>query len=194
MYVTMRFIEGTDLRALLRSEGPMEPPRAVRLIEQVAGALDEAHASGLVHRDVKPANILLRQRHAQERAYLTDFGISKHRAAGAELTGTGLAIGTPDYMAPEQARGRPVDARADVYSLGCVLYQALTGRLPFDHESDLENLWAHVYEPVPDLGTIRPDASQSLVAAIAAAMAKDPADRPGSAGEFAWMTRAAAAS
>ncbi|WP_053226361.1 protein kinase domain-containing protein [Solirubrobacter soli] len=114
LYVTMRFIEGTDLRALLRSQGALEPPRAVALVEQVAGALDEAHSSGLVHRDVKPANILIRQRAAEERAYLTDFGVSKHRAAGAELTGTGLAIGTPDYMAPEQARGRSVDARADV--------------------------------------------------------------------------------
>jgi CheY-like chemotaxis protein len=191
LYVTMRFIDGTDLRALLRTEGALEPRRAVDVIEQVAGALDEAHAAGLVHRDVKPANILIRRRQDEERAYLTDFGVSKHRASGAELTGTGLAIGTPDYMAPEQARGRTVDARADVYSLACVLFHSLTGHLPFDHESDLENLWAHVHEPVPDLRSVRPDLPDRLVATIAAAMAKDPADRPTTAGALARAARVA---
>jgi len=137
------------------------------------------------------ANILIRQRQDGERAYLTDFGISKHRASGAELTGTGLAIGTPDYMAPEQARGRLVDARADVYSLACVLFHSLTGHLPFDHESDLENLWAHVHEPVPDLHTVRPVLPERLVATSAAAMAKDPADRPQTAGALAREARAA---
>jgi serine/threonine protein kinase len=191
LYVTMRFIDGTDLRALLRAQGALDAGRAVAVVEQVAGALDEAHAAGLVHRDVKPANILIRERNGEERAYLTDFGISKHRASGAELTGTGLAIGTPDYMAPEQARGRTVDARADVYSLGCVLYQALSGQLPFDHESDLENLWAHVYEPVPDLGTSRTDLPTPLIDVIRAAMAKDAAERPASAGALARSARAA---
>jgi CheY-like chemotaxis protein len=191
LYVTMRFIDGTDLRALLRTEGALEPRRAVDVIEQVAGALDEAHAAGLVHRDVKPANILIRRRQDEERAYLTDFGVSKHRASGAELTGTGLAIGTPDYMAPEQARGRTVDARADVYSLACVLFHSLTGHLPFDHESDLENLWAHVHEPVPDLRSVRPELPDRLVATIAAAMAKDPADRPATAGALAREARVA---
>jgi serine/threonine protein kinase len=193
LYLTMRFIEGTDLRALLRTRGTLDPRRAVGVVEQVAGALDEAHAAGLVHRDVKPANILIRERDGQERAYLTDFGVSKHRASDAELTGAGLAIGTPDYMAPEQARGRTVDARTDVYSLGCVLYQSLSGQLPFDHESDLENLWAHVYEPVPDLGRVRPDLPDPLIEAIRVAMAKDPADRPSSAGALAGMARAAVA-
>jgi DNA-binding NarL/FixJ family response regulator len=193
LYVTMRFIDGIDLRALLRAQGPLDAGRAVAMIEQVAGALDEAHAAGLVHRDVKPANILVRERHGEERAYLTDFGVSKHRTSGTELTGTGFAIGTPDYMAPEQARGRPVDARADVYSLGCVLFHALSGRLPFDHESDLENLWAHVHEPVPDLGAAKVDLPGPLIDAIRVAMAKDPADRPASAGALARMARAALA-
>jgi CheY-like chemotaxis protein len=191
LYVTMRFIEGTDLRALLRTQGRLEPRRAVRLVEQVAGALDEAHELGLIHRDVKPANILIGTRRGEERAFLTDFGVSKHRASSSELTGTGLAIGTPDYMAPEQAQGRPVDARSDVYALGCVLFHALTGQLPFDHESDLENLWAHVHEPVPDLHAVRPDLPPALVSALELALAKDPDERPPSAGGFASAALAA---
>ncbi len=190
LYVTMRFIDGTDLRVLLRSEGALAPERAVGLIGQVAAALDEAHALGLIHRDVKPANILVRSRDREQRAYLTDFGVSKHRAAGTDLTGTGLAIGTPDYMAPEQARGRAVDTRADVYSLGCVLFHTLSGQLPFDHESDLENLFAHVHEPVPDLHALRPDIPAALCEAVAAAMAKDPDDRPPTAGALAKAAQA----
>jgi serine/threonine-protein kinase len=124
---------------------------------------------------------------------LTDFGVSTHRASRSDLTGTGLAIGTPDYMAPEQAQGKSVDARADVYALGCVLYHALTGGLPFDHESDLENLWAHVHEPVPDLRVARPDLPESLGETVAAALAKDPDDRPASAGAFAGAAAAALA-
>ncbi len=185
LYVTMRFIDGTDLRKLLRSQGAVAPQRAVGLVGQVAAALDEAHAIGLVHRDVKPANILVRSRDREERAYLTDFGVSKHRSAGAELTGTGLAIGTPDYMAPEQARGRAVDGRADIYSLGCVLFHALSGQLPYDHESDLDNLFAHVHQPVPDLHALRPDLPPALCDTVAAALAKDPEDRPQTAGALA---------
>jgi len=191
LFVTMRYIEGTDLRSLLRGQGRLDPRRAVSLLVQIAGALDEAHGLGLIHRDVKPANILIRSRRDEERAFLTDFGVSTHRASNSELTGTGLAIGTPDYMAPEQAQGKGVDGRADVYALGCVLYHALTGDLPFDHESDLENLWAHVHEPVPDLRTVRPDLPASLIEAVTAALAKDPDDRPSSAGEFAGAAAAA---
>jgi DNA-binding NarL/FixJ family response regulator len=188
LYVTMRFIDGTDLRALLREAGPLEAARAVGVIAQIADALDEAHAHGLVHRDVKPANILIGTRGGAEHAYLTDFGVSKHVRGDPELTGTGLAIGTADYIAPEQAQGRDVDGRADVYSLACVLFQALTGRMPFEGDSDLDKLWAHVHEPPPAL---RPDLPSALAAALAAALAKDPDVRQPSAGAFAREARSA---
>jgi len=151
LYVTMRYVEGTDLRALLHGAGRLDLPRAVRIVDEVAGALDEAHRVGLVHRDVKPANVLIATYKGRERSFLTDFGVSKQRTVLSELTGTGLAIGSADYMAPEQAQGAEVDGRADVYSLGCVLYQALTGAVPYDRESDLDKLWAHAHDPPPDL-------------------------------------------
>ena len=184
LYVTMRFVEGLDLGGLLRAEGPLEPRRAVRLIAQIAAALDEAHAHDLVHRDIKPGNILVGTRDS-ERAYLTDFGISKHRDGDPALTGTGLAIGTADYIAPEQAQSGSIDGRADIYALGCVLFEALSGRLPFTEGSAMKKLWAHVYEPPPDLASLRPEIPRALAAAVATALAKDPADRQPSAGAFA---------
>jgi DNA-binding response OmpR family regulator len=187
LYVTMRFVDGTDLRALLAEAGRLEPERAVATIEQVAGALDEAHRRGLVHRDVKPGNILLEG----ERAYLTDFGVTKQRAPGPELTRTGMAVGTADYMAPEQARGGDVDGRADVYSLGCVLFRALTGEVVFDRDSDLDKLWAHVHEPPPALCDVRPELPAALGDAVAHALAKEPADRPRTAGALAREARSA---
>ncbi len=173
LYVTMRFVQGTDLRALLVREGRLEASRAVRLVEQIAGALDEAHAHGLVHRDVKPANILVGERGGAEHAFLTDFGVSKHRTDDPQLTATGLAIGTADYIAPEQAQGRDLDGAADTYALACVLFQALTERLPFEADSDLDKLWAHVHEPPPALHALRPDLPAALGAAVADALAKD---------------------
>jgi DNA-binding NarL/FixJ family response regulator len=193
LYVTMRFVDGTDLRALLAQEGPLDPLRAAGLIEQVAGALDEAHARGLVHRDVKPANILIGRRDGADHAFLTDFGVSKHRSADPALTATGHAIGTADYMSPEQAAGRDVDGRADVYALGCVFFQALSGRIPFERDSELEKLWAHLHDPPPALATLRPDLPQELGAALSTALAKDPADRQQSAGAFAREALAALA-
>jgi serine/threonine protein kinase len=181
LYVTMRFIEGTDLRELLRSSGRLETLRAVTIVHDVAGALDEAHRRGLVHRDVKPANVLIGR---DERAFLTDFGVSKSRANPSELTGTGLAVGSADYMAPEQAHGIDVDGRADVYSLGCVLYQALTGAVPYDRDSDLDKLWAHVHEPPPALLEVRPDLPERLGDVLSRSMAKDPAARHATAGEL----------
>jgi DNA-binding NarL/FixJ family response regulator len=174
LYVTMRFVEGTDLPALLREEGTLAAARAVGLIEQVADALDEAHAHGLVHRDVKPANILIGRRKNAEHAFLTDFGVSKHRTGDPELTGTGLAIGTADYIAPEQAQGREIDGRADIYALGCILFQALTEQLPFDRESDPDKLWSHVHDPPPALHALRPDLPRGLGVALSTALAKDP--------------------
>ena len=184
LYVTMRYIEGTDLRVLLHGAGRLELLRAVTIVDEVAGALDEAHRVGLVHRDVKPANVLIASSKGRERAFLTDFGVSKQRTVLSELTGTGLAIGSADYMAPEQAQGAEVDGRADVYSLGCVLYQSLTGAVPYDRESDLDKLWAHAHDPPPDLRDVRPDLPSRLGEVLARAMAKDPADRPGTAGEL----------
>ena len=188
LYVTMRYIPGTDLRALLAEEGRLEPGRAVALITQIADALDEAHRRGLVHRDVKPGNILIGN-DAGERAYLTDFGVTKQRAAGAELTRTGVAVGTADFMAPEQARGGDVDGRADVYSLGCVLFRTLTGEVVFDRDSDLDKLWAHVHEPPPALLDVRPELPRALGAAVAHALAKDPGERPPTAGALAREAR-----
>ena len=165
LYLTMRYIEGTDLRALLAEEGRLEPVRAVTIIAQVADALGAAHGRGLVHRDVKPANVLIATR-AGQNAFLTDFGITMDRAAGTDLTNTGFAVGTADYMSPEQARGSRIDARADVYALGCVLYRALTGAVVYDKDSDVEKMWAHIHEPPPDLLGIRPELPASLGDAV----------------------------
>jgi len=191
LYVTMRFIDGTDLRAILREENRIEPERAVRFAGHVAGALDAAHRRGLVHRDVKPGNVLVALRDEEEQAFLADFGLSKERAAASDLTGTGLAIGTADYIAPEQAQGRDVDGRADTYALACVLYQCLAGAVPYENDSDLEKVWAHVHEPPPDLLDVRPDLPPELGRVLAAAMAKDPGERPVTSGQFARAALAA---
>jgi DNA-binding NarL/FixJ family response regulator len=191
LYVTMRFIEGTDLRALLAEEGHLDPEHAVAVIAQVAGALDEAHRHGLVHRDVKPGNILIERDGGAERVFLTDFGITKRHTAGDELTRTGIAVGTADFMSPEQARGGDVDGRADVYALGCVLFRALTGEVVFDRDSDLDKLWAHVHEPPPALLEVRPELPAALGDTVGHALAKDPGARPQTAGELADEARAA---
>src|SRR5689334_2011919 len=124
LWIAMRYVEGTDLAHLIRDEGALPPERTVHFVEQVAAALDAAHRRGLVHRDVKPGNILLGE---GDHAYLTDFGITKRREAGTDFTKTGDFLGTVDYAAPEQIKGETVDGRADVYSLGCVTYECLTG-------------------------------------------------------------------
>jgi len=185
LYVTMRYIEGTDLREMLERCTRLEPERALALVEQVAAGLDEAHRHGLVHRDVKPGNVLVAERDGREHAFLTDFGLTKHRLADAELTRPGFAIGTADYMSPEQARGAEVDARADVYALGCLLFRLLTGALPFDRDSDLDKLFAHVHEPPPSLLDARPELPPALDDVLRKAMAKAPEDRYASAGELA---------
>ena len=191
LYLTMRFIEGTDLRALLSEETRLEPARAVRIVSQIAGALAEAHRRGLVHRDVKPANVLVAERAGSEHAFLTDFGISMDRAASTDLTQTGFAVGTADYMSPEQARGTAVDGRADVYALGCVLYRALAGSVVYDRDSDVEKMWAHINEPPPALLAVRPDLPGSLADAVERALAKAPGDRQQTAEELAHEALAA---
>jgi streptogramin lyase len=183
----MRFIEGDDLRVLLRAGGPLPPATAAEVVRQVASALDAAHARGLVHRDIKPANVLL-DRAGQ--AYLTDFGLTKRLHDSTSATRTGEWVGTVGYVAPEQIRGEHVDARADVYALGCVLFHALTGRPPFAADLEATTIWSHLEQPPPSVGDAAPRAFDDV---IARAMAKDPADRYPSAGDLGEAAVAAAA-
>ena len=191
----MRYVDGTDLKSLIARERRLDPERAVALVAQVAGALDAAHRRGLVHRDVKPANILVASREGVERAFLTDFGISKQRTETPDtaLTGAGMALGSVDYMAPEQAQVRDLDARTDVYALGCVLFHALTGSVPFIRGNDFERMWAHVHEPAPAVSSIEPRLPAALDPVLARALEKAPDDRQQSAGAFAREARAAVA-
>jgi DNA-binding NarL/FixJ family response regulator/tRNA A-37 threonylcarbamoyl transferase component Bud32 len=194
LYVTMRYVDGTDLKSLLARERRLEPARAVAIVAQVAAALDEAHRHGLVHRDIKPANVLIAPRDGGERAYLTDFGITKDRSTSdTALTRTGMALGTVDYMAPEQAEARELDARADVYALGCVLFHALTGSVPFIGGSDLQRMWAHVHDAPPEPSSIEPSLPRALDPVLVRALAKAPDDRQQSAGELAREALAATA-
>jgi serine/threonine protein kinase len=181
LYITMRYVEGSDLARLLEREGRLEPGRAMAVMGQVAGALDAAHARGLVHRDVKPANILLAEPAAGGgHCYLCDFGLIKQ--VGAEqmfsaLTATDQFVGTIPYVAPEQIEGRDVDGRTDVYSLGCVLFQCLTGAVPFDGATDVEVVFAHLREPPPRVSAAVPSLPTGVDAVIARALAKAKEDR-----------------
>jgi DNA-binding CsgD family transcriptional regulator len=183
-FIAMRFVEGVNLRATIAAAGRLEPHRAARLVRQVAAALDSAHGRALVHRDVKPANILLSQHGGNEHAYLTDFGLTKREETATGLTASGEWVGTLDYVAPEQLRGGEVDGRADVYSLGCVLYQCLTGEVPFPRDNELAKLWAHLSDPPPAASELVPAVPPALSALVGRAMAKDPDDRFASAGEL----------
>jgi DNA-binding NarL/FixJ family response regulator len=191
LYLTMRYVDGTDLRTLLEREGKLEPTRAVRIAAQVARGLEAAHRHGLVHRDVKPGNVLIGRRDDEEQAYLTDFGISMDRSRAKHLTKTGFAVGTADYMAPEQARGAEIDGRADVYALGCVLFRALTGGNPYERGSELDTLLAHINDPPPRLRDVAPELPAELDALIARALSKRPEERHPSAAAFAREALAA---
>jgi serine/threonine-protein kinase len=182
-YLAMRFVDGADLKALLRRESRLEPVRALALLGQVASALDTAHSHGLVHRDVKPANILL-EGNSLETAYLADFGLTKAEASRADATATGQLVGTLDYVAPEQIRGQTLDGRADIYALGCVLYECLTGKPPFGHASDVAVLYAHLHDVPPPASELRPGLPPALDASLARALAKQPEERHRSAGEL----------
>ena len=183
LFQAMELIDGGDLRELVMRNGLLPLDRAVCILGQVASALDAAHAVGLVHRDVKPANVLIED--ATGDAFLTDFGLSKSTTQGGGVTHTGQWLGTPDYIAPEQIRGDGTDARTDVYALGAVLFQMVTGEVPFAKENDAAKLFAHMTDMPPAPSTLRPDAPPALDAVVARAMAKDPAERYGSAGELA---------
>ncbi len=191
LYLTMRFVEGSDLRTLLRRQGRLERDRALGLVEQVAGGLQAAHERGLVHRDVKPGNVLVAPRENGEHAYLTDFGLTMDRSHAAELTATGVAIGTAAYIAPEQARGEPLDGRADVYALAGVLFRCLTGSLPYERTSEVDTLAAHLYDPPPRLRERAPELPAALEDVLLRALAKAPQDRPESAAAFAREARSA---
>src|SRR5829696_3201088 len=174
LYLAMRYVEGSDLAVLLRSEGPLEPARAVRICAQVARALDAAHASGLVHRDVKPSNVLL---DAGEHVYVADFGLTRRLADERGPLLEGSSLGTAAYVAPEQLEGEPVDGRADLYSLACLLYECLTGEPPFRHDSRLAVAWAHLEEEPPSASARNATLPAAVDDALAMGLAKDPADR-----------------
>ena len=182
LYLAMRLVDGRDLGALLRVEGPLEPARALAICGQVAHALDTAHGKGLVHRDVKPSNVLL---DANEHVYLADFGLTRRLEEQGALAGDGSSFGTPAYLAPEQIEGEPVDGRADVYSLGCVVFECLTGSVPYGRRSRLATLWAHLEEEPPSSSAVRPELPAALDAVIARALAKDPEERYESCRELA---------
>ena len=156
LFIAMRYVRGTDLRTMIYHYGALSPERAVAIVAQVASALEAAHALGLVHRDVKPANVLIGDRAGVDHVYLSDFGLTKHATSAPGLTQTGQFVGTVDYVAPEQIRGERVDERADLYALGCVLFHALTGQPPFPRDSDAAKLWAHMHDPVPSARDCNP--------------------------------------
>ena len=187
LYLAMRFVPGTNLRKII-DRGPMDLPRVASIIGQVGSALDAAHDAGLVHRDVKPANILVSGPADKPQVYLTDFGLTKQLgsvADGEVLTREGGWVGTPDYVAPEQIQGHKVDRRADVYSLGCVLFEMLTGHVAYEKDSDMAKLWAHVTDPPPLPRTFRPELPGALDDIVARATAKEPGHRYATAGALA---------
>jgi serine/threonine protein kinase len=192
LYIAMRFVDGTDLRKLIALEHHLDAARAADVVMQVASALDAAHERGLVHRDVKPGNILLRRVGMTEHAYLSDFGLTKHTTSVGGITETGHWVGTLDYVAPEQIQGSPADARADIYSLGAVLYEALTGSVPFPMASEAAKLYAHLEQPAPGCSAAGAGIPAAFDAVIARALAKAPADRYPSAGDLGRAAVAAA--
>src|SRR6201996_3618346 len=194
LYLAMRCVAGTDLRQVLQQDGPLAPGRAVFLLGQAARALDAAHRRGLVHRDVKPANLLVERGNDgadPEHVYLADFGITKHLAGRTGPTGSGAFLGTIDYVAPEQIRGFSVLGLADQYSLGCVLYECLTGHVPFEQEFGPAVMWAHVEEPPGRPSALRPDLPAAIDAVFDRVLAKDPGDRYENCRDFIAAARQA---
>jgi serine/threonine protein kinase len=179
LFIAMRYVVGPDLKAALSGDTRLTPSRTLRLIEQIGDALDAAHELGLVHRDVKPGNVLLTSVHEKsDHVYLTDFGLTKRASSlTGGLTGTGNFLGTIDYVAPEQIAGKPVDAHTDMYALGCLLFECLTGQVPFHRDDDAATLWAHLVDMPPPVTAARSDLSPAVDAVIGRAMAKAPEDR-----------------
>ncbi len=191
LFFVMDYITGTDLREVLLKHGALDPDRAVDLLEQLGSALDAAHRLGLVHRDVKPANILITVRDGAEHAYLTDFGLAKKFDNASGLTAKGSVVGTVDYMAPEQITGSHTDARTDIYALGCVFFQMLSGHVPYERDNSVATLFAHVHEAPPPLAGEIGDTYPAFESVLTKALAKDPSERYFSAGDFARDAAAA---
>jgi YVTN family beta-propeller protein len=188
LYLAMRFVRGTDLAALLVQRGPLGATETSAILEQVGSALDAAHAAGLVHRDVKPANVMIEG----QRCYLADFGLTKRASSDSvQLTAAGQFLGTVDYISPEQIEGREVSGRADVYALGCVLFECLTGSRPYPRDSQIAVIYAQLREPPPRPSELRPDLPAAIDPVIAKAMAKKAADRYQTCGEMVIDMRAA---
>ena len=191
LYLTMQWVDGTDLGTLIDREQRLVPERAVLIGVQLAEALQAVHDAGLVHRDVKPANVLVRDIRGHDHAYLTDFGIAKAPAAQDSLTRTGWVIGTPAYLAPEQIRGQQPGPRSDLYALGCVIFEALTGQPPFPGDNDLAARWAQATSPPPPASSVCPALGPRYDAFLARALAVDPDDRFSSGAAFALALQAA---
>jgi serine/threonine protein kinase len=176
VFIVTRWVEGTELGALIQRDGPLEPSRAARTAAQIAAALEVAHEQGLIHRDIKPSNVILT---SEDHVYLTDFGLAKRAGTAVGLTRVDQMLGTVDYVAPEGIEGSEPDARGDVYSLGCVLFEMLTGQPPFAGQGGgMAKMWAQVNAEVPSVREQRPDVSPALEDVMRRAMSKSPEDRP----------------
>lgn len=192
LYIAMRLVSGGDLATMVRREGPLDPWRVAGFVAAAAAALDAVHAVGLVHRDVKPSNILIDSVSGlPDHVYLSDFGLSKGMMSSARLTGTGHFLGTPDFAAPEQISGKRVDGHTDQYALACVAFTLLTARPPFPRDEPMSVMFAHVQDPPPSVVALRPQLPQAVDQVIARGMAKSPADRYANCGEFAAALREA---
>src|SRR5271170_7041641 len=192
LFIAMRYVVGGDMRSRLRRDGPFGAARAAAVLSPVASALDAAHGAGLVHRDVKPANMLVDSRPGRpDHVYLSDFGLAKTRSASVQLTTPGLNLGTVGYMAPEQIEGREVDGRTDQYALACAAFELLAGVVPFEREQDLAVLYAHLSEPPPSLAARRPDVPAAADEVLARALAKAANDRYPSCRHFTDALRQA---
>jgi DNA-binding beta-propeller fold protein YncE/predicted Ser/Thr protein kinase len=191
LFIAMRYVDGTSLAHILAEAGALDPGRAIALLDQVAEALDAAHEKGLVHRDVKPSNILVSVAAGKEHCYLSDFGLTKRTGSLSGVSAAGEVVGTLEYVAPEQITGAEVDARADLYSLGCVLYECLVGQSPYPRATDVALLWAHVHEEPTPPSKARAELPRALDPVLARALAKDPAKRYWTAGELVAAARTA---
>lgn len=182
LFIAMRYVAGPDLAGILRAEGALAPRRVMALASQIAAALDAAHARDLVHRDVKPSNVLVDRQGGHEHCYLADFGLT--RSISSADAPDGQMVGTIDYVAPEQVRGDTVDGRADQYALACLMFECLTGTLPYGSRSDVATLFSHLEEDPPRASERRPELPAALDGVLARAMAKEPAERFASCGDL----------
>jgi serine/threonine protein kinase/pSer/pThr/pTyr-binding forkhead associated (FHA) protein len=194
LFIAMRYVEGVDLKSLIEHNGRLDSTQTISIIAQIGNALDAAHARGLVHRDVKPQNVLVVSasgRDSSDHVYLTDFGLTRDTSSSEVLTAAGDFVGTIDYAAPEQIKGKSLDSRTDIYSLGCVAFECLTGLIPFRGENEVAVMYAHLMEAPPSASTARPELSEACDAVLARAMAKTKEDRYPSCRELVEALRSA---